>query len=176
MAAEEAMKALQGEATSSASSDDQVGPFPTHKMQAVLATEWRRMAHEPLRVSVKWSQFLFGWLSFSPEVRTRKHSIPWNQWCPTRSGGSVSSSDTWTPTQWVACWSTPAPTALLLSSSWLTSPDLLMSPSECSSPGYSLVSQGGTAYNPGKGRMCISCEWQAGHVERALSPGPLRRH
>lgn len=60
MAAEEAMKALQGEATSSASSDDQVGPFPTHKMQAVLATKWRRMAHEPLRVSVKWSQFLFG--------------------------------------------------------------------------------------------------------------------
>lgn len=37
MAAEEAMKALQGEATSSVSSDDQVGPSSTHKMQAIFS-------------------------------------------------------------------------------------------------------------------------------------------
>ena len=164
MAAEEAMKALQGEATSSASSDDQVGHLLLTRCGRCLATEWRRMAHRPRRVSMKCLRFLFGWFSFSLEVQTRNHLIPWNQWCPTRSGGSVSSSDTWTPTQWEAYWSTPAPTALLLSSSWLTSPDLLTSPSECSSPGYSLGSQGETAYNPGKGRMCISCEWQEGHV------------
>ena len=38
MAAEEAMKALQGEPTSSTSSEDQVGPFSTHKIQAVFSS------------------------------------------------------------------------------------------------------------------------------------------
>lgn len=37
MAAEEAMKALHGEATNSMTSDDQVGHFPTQKIQAIFS-------------------------------------------------------------------------------------------------------------------------------------------
>ena len=74
MAAEEAMKALQGEATSSASSDDQVGHLLLTRCGPCLATEWRRMAHRPRRVSMKCLRFL---LADSPSARKYKHGIIW---------------------------------------------------------------------------------------------------
>jgi len=67
MAAEEAMKALQGEATSSTSSEDQVGPFSTHKIQVVFSVGWPISPSE-FPLSVYGSS-----LADSPSARKYEH-------------------------------------------------------------------------------------------------------
>lgn len=54
LAAEEAMKALHREATSSLSSDNQVGPFSTHKVQVIFQQpSGSGLAMRGLRVCIK---------------------------------------------------------------------------------------------------------------------------